>query len=242
MNTLIICDDEQSIAEDLQSRISSILSEEWDIQFFCSPDTFRDYMRGAKTLPDILFMDIQFGVENGIELAYEIQSRCPWTAVVLITGYINFANDIFTIRPAYFLVKPIDDDKLAASVERALEYLNSCRDTAVTLQSNGNIFTLRSSEIYYVESEKRRLHIHTTAERYTVYMKLNEIKEQLPDCFLSCHKSYLVNLNYIHTLSSQKITLVNSAEIPVSRSRYKKFKEDFMHFFSMENRRQQRRF
>lgn len=235
MKTLLICDDEKGILEDLRSRLFPILPENWDIITFHVPSDLTAYLDTAPALPDIIFMDIQFGTENGIDLASDIQTRYPWIAIVLITGYLDYARDIFTIHPAYFLVKPVDSDKLAAAVERALEYMDSCQDMPVVLQSSGKAFTLKSSEICYIESEKRRLHVYTPEEKYTVYMKLNELKEKLPGCFLSCHKSYVVNMNYIQNFSAQKIILLNQAEIPVSRSRYKKSKEEFLRFFSTED-------
>lgn len=235
MKTLLICDDEKSILEDLRLRLSQILPENWDIRAFHDPDDLRTYIDTSAALPDIIFMDIQFGTENGISLASNIQAHYPWIAIVLITGYLDYARDIFTIHPAYFLVKPVDTDKLKAAVDRALEYLDGCQDTPVVLQSSGKIFTLKSSEICYIESEKRRLHVYTPEEKYTVYMKLNELKEKLPSCFLSCHKSYMVNMNYIQNFTAQKIILMNQAEIPVSRSRYKKSREEFLRFFSTED-------
>ena len=235
LKTLLICDDDKSILEDLSLRLSHILPENWDIKTFLAPGDLRLYLETSASLPDILFMDIQFGTENGICLASDIQTRYPWIAIVLITGYLDYARDIFTIHPAYFLVKPVDTDKLTAAIERALEYMDCCQDKPVALQSNGRIFTLKSSEICYIESEKRRLHVYTSEDKFTVYMKLIELKEKLPGCFLSCHKSYVVNMNYIQNFTAQKIILLNQAEIPVSRSRYKKSREEFLRFFSTED-------
>lgn len=235
MKTLLICDDEKSILEDLSLRLSHILPENWDIKAILVPGDLLTYIDTSAALPDIIFMDIQFGTENGISLASDIQARYPWIAIVLITGYLDYARDIFTIHPAYFLVKPVDTDKLTAAVDRALEYLDSCQDTPVVLQSNGKLFTLKSSEICYIESEKRLLHVYTPKEKFTVYMKLNELKEKLPGCFLTCHKSYMVNMNYIRNFTAQKIRLLNQSEIPVSRSRYKKSREEFLRFFSTED-------
>ena len=230
MKTLLICDDDKSILEDLSLRLSHILPENWDIKTFLAPGDLRLYLETSASLPDI-----QFGTENGICLASDIQTRYPWIAIVLITGYLDYARDIFTIHPAYFLVKPVDTDKLTAAIERALEYMDCCQAKPVALQSNGRIFTLKSSEICYIESEKRRLHVYTSEEKFTVYMKLIELKEKLPGCFLSCHKSYVVNMNYIQNFTAQKIILLNQAEIPVSRSRYKKSREEFLRFFSTED-------
>ena len=133
MKTLLICDDDKSILEDLSLRLSHILPENWDIKTFLAPGDLRLYLETSASLPDILFMDIQFGTENGICLASDIQTRYPWIAIVLITGYLDYARDIFTIHPAYFLVKPVDTDKLTAAIERALEYMDCCQDKPVAL-------------------------------------------------------------------------------------------------------------
>lgn len=77
MKTLLICDDDKSILEDLSLRLSHILPENWDIKTFLAPGDLRLYLETSASLPDILFMDIQFGTENGICLASDIQTRYP---------------------------------------------------------------------------------------------------------------------------------------------------------------------
>lgn len=48
--------------------------------------------------------------------------------------------------------------------------------------------------------------------------KLSEITTELPPNFIRCHRSYIVNSNYIKSSSSKGIVLHNNKEIPVSRS------------------------
>ena len=43
---------------------------------------------------------------------------------------------------------------------------------------------------------------------------------RLPETFLQCHKSYIVNMNEIRRIERNRIIMTNETEIPISKSRY----------------------
>lgn len=47
----------------------------------------------AQTDFDVVFTDIKMPGMNGLEVAERIKARCPWTPVVVITGYGSVANE-----------------------------------------------------------------------------------------------------------------------------------------------------
>lgn len=80
--------------------------------------------------------------------------------------------------------------------------------------------TVRISEIVFIESKKRMLEIHTRTEKITCYMKLGDMENMLPDHFIRCHQSYIVNMHSINSFRGKTIELVNEERVPVSRNRY----------------------
>ena len=230
MLTIIICDDEVKFRQQLREKLSVIAAEEMSIHECGSAAELRELLEGNQISPDAIFMDIQLGDENGIETAAQIQRNYPWVALVFITGYLEFATDIFLAKPTYFLVKPFDDVKLADALRCVGEFRRNCMSRPIRLKSKSGVVQINRSEIYYVESNRRRLNIVMPSETYSVYMKMSDLAEQLADDFLDCHKSYTVNMNYIEYFNSEKIIMKNGHEIPISRSKYKKAKEKFLNF------------
>lgn len=66
---------------------------------------------------------------------------------------------------------------------------------------------------------------------FEVRYSLEKIEKDLNlDQFVRCHKSFIVNLNYVENIKSNIAILENGEEIPVSRYRYKDVKTKFLKF------------
>lgn len=75
------------------------------------------------------------------------------------------------------------------------------------------------NSLLYIKSEDHYLNFITTeGKHHFLRGKLKEVAEQLPPNFKKCHRSYIVNTNYIKNTSSKGITLINNELIPVSRN------------------------
>ncbi len=142
-----------------------------------------------------------------------------------------------------FLVRPISLDKLELALNRAVLtlFLARCQqrfDRPLCLRSTGATFYVPVSDIRYVESRARTLHIHLRShpkamrrddvsdgmasasgisdEMVPVTMSLTKFQTFVPDTFIRCHNSFLVNLSFVFRLSRDTITLRDGTCIPVS--------------------------
>ena len=70
---------------------------------------------------DLALLDIDMPDMNGIELAMRIKERQPDTAILFLTGYVQYALNAFQVHASGYLLKPIDREKLAAEVAYALK-------------------------------------------------------------------------------------------------------------------------
>ena len=67
------------------------------------------------TEPDVCFLDIRMPVMSGLEVASEIGDRAR---IVLCTAYDQFAIEAFERGVVDYLLKPIEEDRLAVTLER----------------------------------------------------------------------------------------------------------------------------
>lgn len=104
------------------------------------------------------------------------------------------------------------------------------REQKLVVRARSTVYSLETEDILYVESCYRNLMIVTKEQQIRVPMKLGEVQEALPDYFLRCHQSFLVNAREIVRFCQKKITLKNGIEIPVSRKRYAQAREAYRHF------------
>ncbi len=101
--------------------------------------------------------------------------------------------------------------------------------------NNSRVFIAEQSIKYIVGGKGVFSYVHTNDGVYTVRLLLKDIKEKLCDDFYRCHSSYIVNLKRVVFLSSQKITLDDKTEIPVSSKRYSQIKNDIISHVTNNN-------
>lgn len=104
-------------------------------------------------------------------------------------------------------------------VSKNLEYL--------TITSQGMMVRVLTKDIRHVESHNHKAYIYTEKEIYIVYEKLSDILRRLPTEFVQCHKSFLVNMNYVAAIEGKEVILKEGKRITISRSYNNHMKEQF---------------
>jgi|GEM_PF-5460751 len=77
----------------------------------------------------------------------------------------------------------------------------------------------------YIKSDRNYVEFYTEEKKYLDRSTLFEISEALPPNFLQVHRSYIINRNFITSISGNSIWLTNNIEIPFSRSYKNKLKD-----------------
>ena len=93
-------------------------------------------------------------------------------------------------------------------------------------QRNGITSKIRLSQIYYIESLRHQIIIHSIngemIERKTLSQFIKEI--QSPD-FIQIHKSYIINKRFIQEIKNQEVILKEQTHLPIGRSYNESLKE-----------------
>ena len=76
------------------------------------------------------------------------------------------------------------------------------------------------SRIVYCEVQGRKLYVHLSDGTVTdYYQKLEAFIQQVDGRFFRCHRSYLVNLDFVNGCGDGQVRLIQDWKIPVSRLR-----------------------
>ncbi|EPZ53356.1 lytTr DNA-binding domain protein [[Clostridium] sordellii ATCC 9714] len=85
------------------------------------------------------------------------------------------------------------------------------------------------ADITYIEIQRKDMSIHTENKVYETKMTMDKIEEELQNHnFYRCHKSFLVNIDYVENIKQYVAILENKEEVLVSRHRFKDFKSRFL--------------
>ncbi|MGN1442235.1 MAG: LytR/AlgR family response regulator transcription factor [Acutalibacteraceae bacterium] len=120
--------------------------------------------------------------------------------------------------------------------QRQKPLLNRDAPRLVLPGDNYTTIYLREDSIKYIVGGKGVMcYVYTDGGVYLVRRLLKQIYDCLPDYYYRCHSSYIVNLNYVLYLSSSKITLTDSTEIPISTKRYAQIKQEIGEWMSRKD-------
>ncbi len=183
---------------------------------------------------DLLLLDIEMGDMNGMELARKLRDNGDMLPIIFITGYSEFMQDGYDVEALHYLLKPVDKDKLFAVLDRyASRHLT---DNRVILPSGDETVSINTDDIAYLEAFGKKTQI-TLKDRKEIICTcgLSSAAEKLNSGFISCHRSYVVNIGYIRSISKTEITLDSGQKIPLSRRLYDSVNKAFIEYYR-ENR------
>jgi len=117
----IIVDDEPLALKLLRT----VLSEIADVEIVAECSNGKQAVEAATELePELIFLDIQMPVMNGFDVIKSMQAEIM-PMVVFVTAYDQYAVDAFDVHAVDYVLKPLDGERIARSVERAIDRLKN---------------------------------------------------------------------------------------------------------------------
>lgn len=229
MIEVFVCDDDQTITDYLKFFIVKRYGDEMQVLSFNKCADLLSMIEFNERIPDVLIMDVNLQDGNGIQTVKEIQTLHPCIKVIFLTGIIQYATEIFQTDPTYFLTKPINENNLAAAIEKAVKAIGNDRSDSIVIMTNGSEALLHRKDIVYVESRGRKLVFYINdGTEIGVYEKMDTMQGQLGSTFVRSHKSFLINMKYIVERNNQEFYLSNGKVLPISKPNLKEAKMKFI--------------
>lgn len=121
----ILVDDEKLAIQGLQLRLEAFE----DIEIIDTCANGREAIRKIKTLkPDLVFLDIQMPGFDGFSVVKGVMEVQP-PLIVFVTAYQEHAVRAFEANAVNYLMKPVDQDKLADTIARVRKRLLQKKST-----------------------------------------------------------------------------------------------------------------
>ncbi len=235
MVEIFVCDDDINITEFLKFFIMKHFGDEYKVVAMnCCRDLI-GMIEFNERIPDILIMDINLKDGNGIETIKHLQRMHPTLKVIYLTGIINYATAIFETNPAYFLVKPINENLLIDAIRKVSRDIEYDKSDSIVVKTNGSEILLTRRDIVYVESRGRKLILHTLdGKMIETYEKMDDIQQRLGAPFVRSHKSFLINMKHIVERTSRDFYLSNGTVLPISKTNFKEARIKFISYLGEE--------
>lgn len=240
----IIVDDEKPARDEIAYLIGQ--HEEFDIigTFESGIAMFEDF--DEKT--EVLFIDINMPVMNGIEVVEQLRALSSDVHVVFITAYDDYAVKAFELNAVDYLLKPVSHERMTTcltrlkasfgdkdydqKLEKLLAQIGKPRSEHLCFHKMGKIVPVKLDEIIYVKAENKGTVVETKKGNFVSNISLQEFERKLIDeSFFRCHRSYLINISYIINIEpwfnrTYQVELEGvDAKIPISRNYVQNFKD-----------------
>lgn len=214
---IVICDDNPIICEDISNYINNHFK--CTVSIAANSAQLFDIIENSENKIDALILDIVLNEsKNGIEIASSIHNKYPMIKVIFLTGYDDqYYSRIFSdFQPFGFVAKPVQYNILNFFLKKIqIELIR--KNEHIEFTSDYKSHRLMAKDIVCVQSRKRICEISTETNVYSAYAKISDIEKQLPENFIRCHQSYIVNIEYIESTTGKHLILKNGDHIPVSR-------------------------
>lgn len=173
---------------------------------------------------DLLFLDIQMPVLNGIEFLKTLSAP---PAVILTTAYREYALDGYDLDIIDYLLKPIPFNRFLKAVDR---YRNRSKPNPadaskidkipkhVFFNVNRTQHKIFLKDILYIESLKDYVRLHLRNDKLVIKGNLGSTLKQLPsDQFLRIHRSFAVARIHVRAFNQSEIE-ISDQRLPIGGS------------------------
>lgn len=231
MITIGICDDDQQFTDNLYSILHDIMLpiSDWKARIFHSGAEVLAAISNEDFDCNLLFTDIFMENGNGLELAKYIYEHGVDTDIIFITSSKQHVYECFRYHTFAYLLKPLTTADIGKEIRRYMEEL-SVNVKCLNLSIRGTTHKIPINSIIYIESNRRKITLHTKRKHYDYYEKLDVLEQLLhKDGFVRCHQSYLVQKDMITSYNNDNTITLDYLfhDIPVSRIHQKEIRQLF---------------
>lgn len=191
--------------------------------------------------PAVVLLDVQMPGCDGFEVLEQLEPN-DRPRVVFVTAWQEYALRAFAAHAVDYLLKPFDDQRLLAAVERARVWCTAQnragdavpgllatisgqrrRDRFVVRQA-GRVRVVQATEVEWIEACGNYVYLHHSSGPSLVRASIHELAASLDaQRFVRVHRSAIVALEAVDELrrlpsGATELRLASGAAVPLGRS------------------------
>jgi two-component system LytT family response regulator len=205
-------------------RIRNLVADVADVKVVAECANGKDAIESLEeSPPDLLFLDIQMPEIDGFDVLQAIGvGRVP--AVIFVTAYDQFALRAFEAHALDYLLKPFDDERFAAALQRARDRIHQQQGgdldrrlqallenvrgdqgypRRLVVPSGHRSIFIRTEQVDWIEAERNYVRLHVGGKTHLLRENLTHIAAALdPEKFCRIHRSTIVNIDRIQSVEA----------------------------------------
>lgn len=201
--------------------------------------------------PDLVFLDVRMPELDGFEVIRSLSPKLKIPLIVFATSYDDYALEAFNANAVAYLLKPIEEPRLAVALERAQKLLSSAEGREenernirsvsahgrllrrIICRKVNRLIPVNTDDVLWFQIQDGIVRAQTTQENFWTNYQLVQLESDLdPEMFFRARRETLVNLfrvKSIKPIDGSTFALVmadeKETEIVVSERRARELRE-----------------
>lgn len=189
---------------------------------------------------DLYVLDILMPGLSGIETGRRLRALGDGGEIIYLTHSNDFAADSYDVRAFFYLLKPVEEEKLFQILDGAVEKLNRRRSSAIVVPTVDGPRRILLERIRYVERIGRCMRYcctDGTIDSQTIRLSFREMAAPLlaDRRFSLCGASFVLNFQHVVGVNSQMALLDNGQTVALPRTAATEFKKAWGSYWLEEN-------
>lgn len=188
--------------------------------------------------PDVLFIDVQMPECGGFDVLEMLGGDVP-PAIVFVTAYDQYALRAFEAGALDYLLKPFDDARFERALVRAKQKIEAVRALPavsqtvdrIAIKHSGGVLFVKPDAIDWIEAADYYVCLHVGAKTHLLRRSMAELEKELdPELFCRIHRSAIVNMHRVKSLSvnvlgDYEVVLEDATRLRLSRRHRQRLQE-----------------
>lgn len=205
MLNFVICDDNTNALDKLEQMLNKIFIVQninATVTYKASnPNDILKYVNDNQVNVLVLDIDLKSSL-SGLELASKVREKNKSIYIIFVTGHPEYVFLAYQSKTFDFLLKPVTAERLSQTIERLVDDISGSPKCFINVDKNNKVF-IDNNDINYIKKDAMKLVYKTTNKEYETYSSFSKVEPTLPNNFVRCHKSYIVNINNITDISQE---------------------------------------
>lgn len=224
---ILLCDDDIEFLESFENLLSDYNGHIYKFSTI-------DAVKQSDVIFDIAFLDIVLDSDKLVfDLIDHVRKNNPKCVISFVTNHIKYAPEGYEYKAFRYIVKTEPVALIKRRIEDIFKEYN--RMTAIIRGSYKNEqFSISARDVCFIEIYNHILKLHTIKGEFEMYGQISVLYPDLLNWgFIRCHRSYVVNLNFVRTIADNSYFLLNTplkTKIPLGIRYKSEAKDKFLNY------------
>ena len=232
MLRIALCDDDTEECKRASAKLEAYLHD-----YLAVPGQVEVFQTGWNLLSrvedaggfDLYLLDILMPTLGGIETGRRLRQMGDEGEIIYLTNTNDFAAESYGVRAFFYLLKPVNEDKLFPVLDGAVEKRKQARGGSIVVNTAGSLRRIPLERILYAERVGRRIRYYCTDGVFDSQTIRNSFREAVAPIlvdrrFCLCGSSFVLNFRHVNGVNGRNALLDNGQCVTLPRTEVTEFK------------------